>query len=189
MYCTKCGFKIEDDTKFCPKCGTKLEKAQNELPNSQPNQIENNDSEESNEKIIEVNTSYYLKRHARNIITKFYINGQNIRCEQDDSLFKKEPKKVYYFTLDDIMTCERKWIMYTDWLIKIRLAAAIIITVLGLVFSPLLSLGLLLLLINFIWIYNRAYRITLKSGEQINVYCNRYSQIEEIEEILKGKNK
>ena len=79
--------------------------------------------------------------------------------------------------------------MYTNWFIKLRLIAAILVLILGLVFPPLLAFGLLLLFVNFIWIFKRVFRITLKNGEKINVYCNIYSQIEEIESILNKRNK
>lgn len=189
MYCSKCGSEIEENVQFCPKCGTKLEKDQNLLSEPKSNLIEEQGKENSSEKEIIINTTYYLKRYARNIITKFYVNGNNIRCEQDDSLFKKEPKSIYQFSLDDVLTCERKWFMYTNWFIKLRLIAAILVLILGLVFPPLLAFGLLLLFVNFIWIFKRVFRITLKNGEKINVYCNIYSQIEEIESILNKRNK
>lgn len=31
MFCTECGYKLEDDFKFCPNCGTKLMESEDKI--------------------------------------------------------------------------------------------------------------------------------------------------------------
>ena len=42
MFCTECGYKLEDDFKFCPNCGIKLMESEDKiLPQDYMGQMDN----------------------------------------------------------------------------------------------------------------------------------------------------